>query len=453
MVREEVFNVEDNPYSRVTPEHLPECLNSKTKQLELAKAMANVFSEQGAKATDATFCKHQGVDSKTVFVSMNEGSDIVIQFRLRSLDTTPFERARSCPGFDQYVPNIRLVAVITDPRDLAKKSWIYASNRIVGKTWTQVVQEQGVHILPKLCNSLGRVLAKGYIQDKSHEAVVRKVLPFLIPFLFTLEPEMKPYRSLAMEILRHQDKISELPLFMAHADLWAGNLIVDPDTHEVMGIVDWEDSFPLPFGIGLHRIQMVAGEDFNSNWQIPNNFEESERAFWAGIMEGSPEHRQNEFQEKAHIIDLAVKMGALTAGFVYQYDDKGHLTLKRDSETGSPLVNGTLPFLLSYEIPFRRGSEKGPYPEEFEWPFEGDEQRQYKWICELHEELGEAGNLFNWGISDKVLWPRLEDLLVNPLPFVVPTVFAQALDFSAILMQCLSPPPSPISELSKSFSY
>ncbi|KAA8633901.1 hypothetical protein SMACR_00674 [Sordaria macrospora] len=85
---------------------------------------------------------------------------------------------------------------------------------------------------------------------------------------------MKPYRSLAMEILRHQDKISELPLFMAHSDLWAGNLIVDPDTHEVMGIVDWEDSFPLPFGIGLHRIQMVAGEDFNSNWQIPNNFEE-----------------------------------------------------------------------------------------------------------------------------------------------------------------------------------
>jgi hypothetical protein len=65
------------------------------------------------------------------------------------------------------------------------------------------------------------------------------------------------------------------------------NILVD-DKCNVTGIVDWELSTNLPFGMGCSRIHTLAGEFSNRTFYIPPEFEDTERGIWEVIFAGVP---------------------------------------------------------------------------------------------------------------------------------------------------------------------
>jgi hypothetical protein len=89
-------------------------------------------------------------------------------------------------------------------------------------------------------------------------------------------------------------------------------MLVD-DNCEVSGIVDWELSTPLPFGMGFCRIHTIAGEFSEEKFHIPPEFKDAEREFWQEIWDGIPENVRS--HANPEVVQIAVTLGTLLDAF------------------------------------------------------------------------------------------------------------------------------------------
>lgn len=131
--------------------------------------------------------------------------------------------------------------------------------------------------------------------------------------------------------------------------------MIDDDCN-VLGIIDWEFSTPLPFGMGFSRIQELAGEYCDKKLHIPANFEEAERGFWDEIFMGIPRDVHKQVVDHLEEVQLAVTLGILLDAFQIDGDQLGGY---------NPVGAEALPTLLSYRMPLIRGAAS-PYPEELD---------------------------------------------------------------------------------------
>ena len=130
---------------------------------------------------------------------------------------------------------------------------------IPGRTCLDGARGKNAQKLVTTLRSLGRILSKGYV-DKSSELVVeRKLRPHLALLLSSRDAQIRQFHYVARDLFSKLDQLKILPLFVSHFDLNHVNIMVD-DNCEVSGIVDWELSTPLPFGMGFCRIHTLAGE-------------------------------------------------------------------------------------------------------------------------------------------------------------------------------------------------
>lgn len=81
------------------------------------------------------------------------------------------------------------------------------------------------------------------------------------------------------------------------------------------GIVDWELSTPLPFGMGFCRIHTLAGEYAEQEFYMPPHFEDAERAFWQEIDHHLPDHVRTSFHADPEATQIAVTLGTLLDTF------------------------------------------------------------------------------------------------------------------------------------------
>ena len=146
------------------------------------------------------------------------------------------------------------------------------------------------------------------------------------------------------------DQSKRPPLFISHFDLNQVNILIDQN-YQVSGIVDWELSSLLPFGIGLSRIHTLAGEFSEGKFHMPDEFEESERGFWEEIFKGVPADIRKVLDANLEAVQTSVLLGTLLGTFELDHGKPGPC---------NPVVVAALPKFLSYRIPFLRGSDP-PY--------------------------------------------------------------------------------------------
>ncbi|KAI9764296.1 MAG: hypothetical protein M1840_008587 [Geoglossum simile] len=73
---------------------------------------------------------------------------------------------------------------------------------------------------------------------------------------------------------------STYPLVLSHGDLNEMNIIVDPDSGHITGVVDWAEARILPFGISLWGLENTLGYMDSKGWHYYNNHHELEKLFW-----------------------------------------------------------------------------------------------------------------------------------------------------------------------------
>jgi hypothetical protein len=83
-----------------------------------------------------------------------------------------------------------------------------------------------------------------------------------IPQKLKLLTERLPYRqhrAVAQKALDEFDSISRLPIALNHGDILPSNIICDPETGHLNGVVDWAEAEYLPFGICLYGLEPLLG--------------------------------------------------------------------------------------------------------------------------------------------------------------------------------------------------
>ncbi|KAF7542725.1 hypothetical protein G7046_g10122 [Stylonectria norvegica] len=86
------------------------------------------------------------------------------------------------------------------------------------------------------------------------------------------------------------DRIESSPWCLTHGDLVPANIIVDPDSGHLTGLIDWAEGEWLPLGVGLYGLEEVLGEDDPlRGFQFYDNHEELRELFWDRLL-NSPKH-------------------------------------------------------------------------------------------------------------------------------------------------------------------
>ncbi|KAJ5129706.1 uncharacterized protein N7515_005745 [Penicillium bovifimosum] len=73
---------------------------------------------------------------------------------------------------------------------------------------------------------------------------------------------------------------SALPFVLSHGDLNMMNVLVDPKTGHITGIVDWAESRILPFGFALYGLENLLGWMDSEGWHYYDCYRELESLFW-----------------------------------------------------------------------------------------------------------------------------------------------------------------------------
>lgn len=324
---------------------MPQCLNTAAKQAKKARELAHAHT--GIPARKAQGPHIQGFFSRTMFVTLQTGDELVIQFRPEVLDVEPFKIARKVLG--EVVPDI---GRLEDEELEQNQIWAYWMTRCPGKTWLEGIRGKGSTALITINRSLGRILSRGLVEGKSELVIEQKIRPHLQLLLASQDEQIRSFHGIAQDLLDKLDLLASLPLFISHFDLNEVNIMISEEC-EVTGLIDWELSSCLPCGMGFSRIHTLAGEFSERKFHMPPEFEDAERGFWEEIYNGVSSDTRKIIDSNIDAVQTAVTLGTLLGAFQL---DEGNIG------PYNPVVVEALPKLLSYRIPWVRGSDS-PYAE------------------------------------------------------------------------------------------
>ncbi|KAL4903325.1 hypothetical protein BDW74DRAFT_179744 [Aspergillus multicolor] len=329
----------------ITDKDLPAILNTPAKQPKRAKKL--VAERLGVTVKRASRAPIQGMFSRTLFLELSDGREVVHQFRTDPLELASFNTAKEILG--SVVPEV----VVLESEELRNEGvYAYSLTRVPGQTWLHGICGKGAEGRIAINKSLGKVFSKGFMATTSEDAVEENVRPHLEAILASEQDEIIAYRPHVQGFLDKLEDLEKLPLWIAHYDLNEVNILIDEECNAT-GLVDWEFSGPLPFGAGFGRIHTFAGEYEQGEFFMPDEFEAAERGFWTELFDGMDDDVRELLEENIDLVQDAVILGTLLDCF---FRINGKLGF-------SPVCYKALPKFLTYRIPLVRGDES-PYSNE-----------------------------------------------------------------------------------------
>jgi hypothetical protein len=122
-----------------------------------------------------------------------------------------------------------------------------------------------------------------------------------------------------------------IPFVLSHRDLNMMNLLTNPETGNITGIVDWAESRILPFGFALYGLENVLGRMDSEGWHYYERHRELESLFWQTFREEA----NNISDSDLHLIGVA-RMAGLFYQYGFVFDIKGVVqSVRADQADGS----------------------------------------------------------------------------------------------------------------------
>lgn len=134
-----------------------------------------------------------------------------------------------------------------------------------------------------------------------------KIGTSLLPRLRRLELELPSptLRSIAFRARQDVEAgvLDRLPVVFTHGDLLANNILVDPNSWRINGVIDWAESEMLPFGMSSYALEHLLGYLDSGDTGGAKRFvyltqaDELRRYFLQRLEATIPELRRREFRE------------------------------------------------------------------------------------------------------------------------------------------------------------
>ncbi|KAK5629545.1 hypothetical protein RRF57_005260 [Xylaria bambusicola] len=256
----------------------------------------------------------QGSYSYTITAGTNESK--IFQFRTHDsdIDMSVIDLAKTI--HPQLVADCKYHGTIGQSRPLH----IYEMNKLPGTAYIMAHHasvEQPPDAMARQQNT-ATDLAKFFAQSWNHSQQLRQdhIATLLVEFrdkLALLSQSLPSRFAPNLDIVRKElPRLfnNTLPFVLTHEDPRQMNILVQPETGIITGIVDWAEARILPFGLTLWALENILGYMDSNGWHYHDNRHELERIFW------------NTFRKEAENLsddDLPLIRIARMLGLFYHY--------------------------------------------------------------------------------------------------------------------------------------
>jgi hypothetical protein len=245
----------------------------------------------------------QGYCSITMFV----GDDTVVQFRPHSyrLDLQITDAAREVYG--TFAPETKYLTTLP-----ASALVVYGMGRIEGISFKHfranpLVESIANHT--ELCKDFAAFLARSWHKGNIEELPLGQVGKTIVNRLKSLSTDLPArFQPTVRSVLGNLHRIEALPWVLTHGDILEGNIIVQPSTGRLAGLVDWAEAERLPFGTGFYGLEEILGEMIGTGFQYYRDANQMRNTFWTELQRHVPELEQKSVLEA---VKLARDLGVL----------------------------------------------------------------------------------------------------------------------------------------------
>ncbi|KAF2122371.1 hypothetical protein BDV96DRAFT_594257 [Lophiotrema nucula] len=224
----------------------------------------------------------QGSSSYTVIAGPSGNK--IVQFRepAAMLDMDMLALAKDIHG--DVVPSCSELGHIGDPN--GSQLAIYEMDRLPGANYITVRPSLKRNQQLNTINSLASFFAQAWQRGTPAESplVDRSAIRAQCYSRFNHLADALPERF-APAVAETQAALPALfdedyPLVLTHGDLNEMNMLVNPSSGEITGIIDWPDASILPFGFTLYALENVLGSMGSGGWKWFDNAEDLRNSFW-----------------------------------------------------------------------------------------------------------------------------------------------------------------------------
>lgn len=263
------------------------------------------FIERNYPGVTISSVPSQGYCSLTVYV----GDDLVIQFRPDKyrLDLRVTAAARYVYG--SYAPTTRYAATISNSGLL-----VYSMERIKGISLRDFrLSSMGRRFTfekrAMLCKDFAAFLARGWSQSVTAHIQKGTVGGSIASRLEALRVNLPVrFQAKVRVIIDNLALIEALPWILSHGDIVLGNIIVDPFSGRLLGLVDWAEAEYFPFGVCLYGLEEFLGETTTTGFQYSLDASALRNIFWEALTKAVPDLCQVQFMKA---VGLARDLGVL----------------------------------------------------------------------------------------------------------------------------------------------
>jgi hypothetical protein len=161
----------------------------------------------------------------------------------------------------------------------------------------------------ELCRDFAAFLAKSWHKGNIEELPLSQVGKTIVSRLKSLSISLPVrFQPTVRNVLRNLHRIEALPWVLTHGDIVAGNIMVQPSTSRLMGLVDWAEAERLPFGTCLYGLEEILGEMTGTGFQYHRDANKLREAFWTELQTYVPELEQ---ESVLNAVRLARDLGVL----------------------------------------------------------------------------------------------------------------------------------------------
>ncbi|KAI9783100.1 MAG: hypothetical protein M1839_004269 [Geoglossum umbratile] len=181
---------------------------------------------------------------------------------------------------------------------------IYVMDRVPGSSYRDVrittpaiVDERHWSRQLRLCEDFARFLALSWRERSkipSSISLCGKVGPQIDSRVQQLCDGLPPrFRQRAKHVQRHLPRLLSLPLVLNHGDIVDSNVMLNPSTGALTGLVDWTEAEMLPFGTCLYGLEELLGFMTPTGWVYYQRSDELREAAYRKLLGEIPELEQS----------------------------------------------------------------------------------------------------------------------------------------------------------------
>lgn len=240
--------------------------------------------------------------------TLNVGHELIVQFRppAYQLDMSIVQAARKLYG--PSVPTMEDLGV-----HQSSGLRMYLMERMQGvsyKTFRESSLSQDFHCRRRLCEDFAVFLAKAWKFPFAVTLPLGKIGSTLRWRLERLGEELPMrFRDVAKYVLENLDVACYILWVLQHGDIVASNIMIDPTSGQLRGLVDWAEAEVLPFGTSLYGLEELLGSMTSKGFVYDSHAERLRALFYEKLFAEIPELRNDNNMLRA--LPMARDMGVL----------------------------------------------------------------------------------------------------------------------------------------------